>query len=89
MKLIKILSVVIVALVLGSVTLANRSVDESLYVADLTRTIHELENQNLARSSRVAMLGSLTQLKDKIVDAGFVDTPLIVALPTPTSVALR
>lgn len=89
MKLIKILFAVIVILVLGNVTLTNSSVDESLRVAELTRDIKALEDQNLIRQNNIASLGSLTVLKPAIVAAGFVTNPTVVALPTPSSVALR
>ncbi len=89
MKIVKLLSVLIVMLVIGNVTLTNRSVDDSLYVAELTKNIQTLNSNNLIRETRIAELGSLPQLTAKIEAAGFVATPQIVALPTPSSVALR
>jgi len=89
MKLIKFLSLIIVALVLVNVTLTNRTVDESLYLSQLSSDINSLQEDNLLRQTRIAQLGSLPVLAEKIEAAGFVETPTVVALPTPASVALR
>lgn len=89
MKLIKILSAVIVALVLGSVTLTNRSVDDSLVVSDLARDISSLQNENTILAGQVAALGSLGNLTTKIAQAGFIESPKVVSLSTTSSVASR
>ena len=89
MKTIKLLFTVIVLLVLGNVTLTNRSVDESLRVSQLSQEINALVDRVIIRQNRIATIGSLTTLSPAITAAGFVDTPIIVALPTPSSVALR
>lgn len=89
MKLIKALSAVIVLLVIANVTLTNRSVDEGVVVANLTKDIAELQNQNTILRATVAEAGSLDALSERIAEAGFVDSPKVVSLSTPTSVASR
>lgn len=89
MKLVKALSAVIVALMIVSVTLTNRSVDESIVVAYLTKEIGELQNQNTILKAQVASAGSLSKLSAKLEDAGFIESPKVVSLPTTSSVASR
>jgi hypothetical protein len=89
MKLIKALFVVIVALVIGNVTLANKSVDESLVVSDLSSEIAALQNENTILKATVASEGSLGNLSMKIESAGFVASPKIAALETTSAVASR
>ncbi len=89
MKLIKFLFVIIVGLVIGNVTLTNRTVDESIVVAGLTADIAELQNQNIILRAQVASAGSLGSLTAKIEEAGFVSSPTIVSVQNPSSVALR
>jgi hypothetical protein len=89
MKLIKALFAVIVVLVIGNVTLANRSVDESIVVSDLSAEISSLQNENTILKSSVAAAGSLGSLSQRIEEAGFVSSPKIAAVETTTSVASR
>ncbi|MFH2085783.1 MAG: hypothetical protein ABII21_03300 [bacterium] len=89
MKLIKALFVVIILLVLANVTLTNRAVDDSVVVADLDKKISLLQNQNTILRAEIASLGSLGNLSPKIAESGFVESPAVMALPTPSSVALR
>ena len=89
MKLIKFLFAVIVALVIANVTLTNRSVDESVVVAGLTRDIAKLQNDNTILKSQVASAGSLSKISDKIAQAGFVESPKVVTIGVPSSVASR
>lgn len=89
MKLIKALFAIIVVLVVGSVTLTNRSLDESIVVSNLTKEITALQNQNTILRASVAAAGSLGSLTAKLADAGFVESPKVVALPTISSVASR
>lgn len=89
MKLIKALFVVIIALVIGNVTLANRSVDEGILVSDLTNEINSLQNQNTILRSDVASAGSLSSMATRIEEAGFVVTPKIASVQTGASVASR
>lgn len=90
MKLIKVLFVIIVTLVIGNVTLTNAAVDEGVVVSDLTREIQALQNANTIARAQVADLGSLGNLASRIEEAGFsTQSPLVVALPTPASVASR
>jgi len=89
MKLIKFLFVVIVTLVIGNVTLTNRTVDESIVVAGLTADVAELQNQNIILRAQVASAGSLGSLTAKIKEAGFVASPTIVSVQTTSSVAYR
>ncbi|MFH1244334.1 MAG: hypothetical protein V1487_02035 [bacterium] len=74
---------------LGNVTLTNHSIDESLVVSQLNQEIKSLEDQNILTQARIAEIGSLTLLAEKISQAGYVDNAHIVALPTPASMALR
>lgn len=89
MKLIKFLFVIIVALVIANVTLTNRSVDESVVMADLSREIELLQNENTILKSEVASAGSLNKISENIATAGFVETPKVVTLSAPSSVASR
>lgn len=89
MKLIKALFAVIVVLVIGNVTLANRSVDESIVVADLSSEITSLQNENTILKSSVATAGSLGTLSLRIEEAGFVSSPKIATVETTSSVASR
>ena len=89
MKLIKFLFAVIVALVIANVTLTNRSVDESVVVAGLTRDIAKLQNDNTILKSQVASAGSLSEISDEIAQAGFVESPKVVTIGVPSSVASR
>jgi cell division protein FtsL len=89
MKLVKILTIIIIALVIGSVTLTNRNVDESVEVANLTKQITVIQNQNTVLTAEVAELGSLTHVSSEISALGFTDTPKIASIPTPPAVALR
>jgi len=89
MKLIKALFILIIALVITNVTLTNRSVDESIVVANLSQEIATLQNQNTILRAQVALDGSLGTLSTKIADAGFVETPSVVALKTSSPVASR
>lgn len=90
MKLIKFLFVIIVALVITNVTLTNRNVDEGVIVANLGREIASLQNDNTILKSQVAAAGALGSLTQKIAEAGFVVTsPVVVALPSTSSVASR
>jgi hypothetical protein len=89
MKLIKFLFILIVALVIGNVTLTNRSVDEGVVLANLTRDIATLQNQNIILRAQVAADGSLGNLTTRLTEAGFTDSPKVVSLQTSTSVALR
>ena len=85
MKIIKLLSFIIVALVIGNVTLTNKSVDESLVVSNLSRDIASLENENTI----LASAGSIKELSARIEAAGFVSTLNIASLPTVSNVASR
>ena len=89
MKLVKVLFAIIIALVIGNVTLTNRNVDESVIVADLTKQISTLQKQNTILSAQVANLGSLSQVSTQIAALGFTDTPKLASLQSPASVALR
>ncbi len=89
MKLIKLLFGVIVVLVIANVTLTNRSVDEGIVVSNLSKEIAALQNQNTILRGQVAALGSIGNLTAKLEEAGFVETPKVVSLPTTSSVASR
>ena len=89
MKLIKALFAVIVVLVIGNVTIANRSVDESIVVSDLSAEISSLQNENTILKSSVASAGSLGTLSLRIEEAGFVASPKIATITTTSSVASR
>ncbi len=89
MKLIKFLFFIIVVLVIGNVTLTNRTVDESLVMASLNREIAALQNENTIMRAQVASLGSLGNLSQRISDAGFVASPTVATLSITSSVASR
>ena len=89
MKLIKLLFAVITLLVITNVTLTNRSVDESLVVADLSRDITSLQKENTILKAQVASLGSLGTIREKIAEAGFTAAPKVASITTSSSVASR
>ena len=89
MKLIKILFAVILALVIANVTLTNRTVEDGVTVAKLSRQITELEDQNTIMRAQVAAEGSLGSLMTKIAKAGFVESGKIASVKTTSSVASR
>ena len=89
MKLFKLLSLIIVALVIVNVTLTNRAVDQVGEVNHLSAEITRLSNDNNLLKADIARLGSLTELASRLTEAGFTDQPVVVALPTPVSVASR
>lgn len=89
MKLIKALSAIIVILMIGSVTLTNRSVDESIVVGELTKEIAELQNQNTILKAQVATAGSLSNLGLKLAEAGFIESPKVVSISLSSSLASR
>lgn len=89
MKLIKFLFVIIIALVIGNVTLTNAAVDEGVVVSRLTSEIAQIQNDNTIARAMVASSGSLGSLSTKLAEAGFVESPKVVAVPTPASVASR
>lgn len=89
MKLIKLLFGVIVILVIANVTLTNRSVDEGIVLANLSKEITALQNENTILKGQVASLGSISNLTAKLEEAGFIETPKVVSLPTTSSVASR
>lgn len=74
---------------IGNVTIANRSVDESIVVSDLSVEIASLQNENTILKSNVATAGSLGSLSLKIEEAGFVSSPKIATVKTTSSVASR
>jgi hypothetical protein len=89
MKIIKLLFAIIVLLVIGSVTLTNRSVDEGVIVADLTREISNLQNENTILKAQVAAAGSIGNLTTKLAEAGFTESPKVFSLAVVSSVASR
>lgn len=89
MKLIKLLALIIVLLVITNVTLTNRSLDDGLTLSNLSKEIAELQNQNIILRARIASAGSLTGVKEKLLSAGYTESPRIVAVPENSSVASR
>ena len=89
MKLIKILSLLIIILVITSLTLTNRTLDEGLVISNLTNDLDALQNQNTILRSHVALAGSIGGLTTKLAQAGFVESQNIVHMPTVPSIASR
>lgn len=89
MKLIKILFALIIALVIVNVTLTNRTVEDGVTLSNLEKEITELQNQNTIMKATVAASGSLGNLTQKLVGAGFVESTKIVSVQTTSSVASR
>lgn len=84
MKLVKLLSIVIVALLIGNVVIANNAVDESVVVKTLSAEIERLNQENLKLSQESARLGSIQAASPRIEAMGFVETPVVVSLTTPS-----
>ncbi len=89
MKLIKILSAIIVLLVITNVTLTNRSVEDGLTLTHLSKDISQLQNQNTILRAKIASAGALTGIKEKLLLAGYTESPRVVALPDNSAVASR
>lgn len=89
MKLIKLLFAVIIALVITSVTFTNRSVDEGVIVDNLTREITALQNENAISRAQVASLGSISNLRTKLVEEGYVESSVVASVSIVSSVASR
>jgi|GEM_PF-2853890 len=89
MKLIKFLSFIIIALVIGNVTLTNASVDDRLVVASLSQEISSLENAITILRSQVAQAGSIKNITSRLEAMGFTDTPKVASLPLVSAVASR
>lgn len=89
MKVIKLLGVTILLLVVTSVTLSNRSLDDTQVVADLSREIASLEHANCILRSELATRGSLLLAIDKLAPLGYAEPETIAALPEPGHVASR
>lgn len=89
MKLIKLLTFCLAALVVTSVTYSNHSLDDSQKVADLSREISELEKSNVILRAKVAKQGSLTTIASKIEELGFISAKEIASLNVPGMVASR
>ncbi len=88
MKLVKLLGVIIFALIIGNVMLANNAVDESVTVKAISAEISALSDQNLILKQQIAALGSLNHIAQKAEALGYVENPQIVSL-SHSSVALR
>lgn len=89
MKLIKLLFIVIVGLVIANVTLTNRTIDEGVTVANLSREISTLHDQNTIMKATVASAGSLGNLSTKLIEVGFVEPTNVVSLSITSNVASR
>ena len=89
MKLIKLLSLVIIALVVANVTLTNRTVDDGVVLSNLNKEITDLQNETTILKSKVSAAGAIGNLSAKLAEAGFVETGKVVALSSHTSVASR
>lgn len=88
MKIIKLLSLVIAALLITNVVIANSAVDESVLVTKLSNEITTLTEENTTLRQEVALAGSITKLQDQVLSLGFVENPPVVSLTT-SSLALR
>lgn len=89
MKLIYLLSFIIFALVVTSVTYSNHSLDDSARVQALTAEIDSLKKENTILAAEIAESGSLTVLADNIQAAGFVPASKIISVSLPSNVASR
>lgn len=87
MKLFKLFTILIVTLIITSITLSNRSLDDSERVRELTLNISVLEHDNTLLKDEIAEAGSLTKIAQVAGDHGFVESPKIVTLSAPSRVA--
>lgn len=88
MKLVKLLAVVIVALLIGNVVVANTAVDESVTVKVMMAEIEALTQENMRLKQTVASTGSLTRIAERAESLGFVAIPKVMSLTT-SSLASR
>jgi hypothetical protein len=84
MKLVKLLCLIIAALLITNVVVANTAVDESVVVKSLGAEIEGLTQEKLKLSQDEARLGSIQNITPRIEAMGFVDAPTIVSLSTPS-----
>jgi hypothetical protein len=90
MKLVKLLCLVILTLVIGNVTVSNKSLDQSLTMTALAKEITTLEKEAGILEAEIAMSASLPALEQRIAEAGFVPADKILAIGVSASVvALR
>ncbi|KKU88474.1 MAG: hypothetical protein UY18_C0013G0019 [Microgenomates group bacterium GW2011_GWF2_47_9] len=87
MKLIKVFALSIVLLMVLSVTLSNRSLDDSQEVREITETIASLEHDNTLLRAEIASVGSLTAVAEKASSLGWSTSPKIVTLSLSGRVA--
>lgn len=88
MKLVKLLCLVIAALLITNVVVANTAVDESVVVKTLAVEIEGLTQEKIILSQNVASLGSVQNISPRIEALGFVEMTTIVSLST-SSLASR
>lgn len=89
MKLVKLLFIVIAALLIGNVIVANSAVDESVSVKTISAEIENLTQQNIVLKQDIAQAGSLTKIASRVEELGFVDTPKVMTVNNTSNVALR
>lgn len=89
MKIIKILSVVIMALIISNLYFTNNLVGRGEVINEITADIHEIEHENRKLEIQIAKKTSLTNLQEKISQAGFVDPENIATLEKPNPIALN
>jgi hypothetical protein len=85
MKLIKFLCAVILALVLGNVTLANQSLDASVQMAQVAEELATLDKETSILEAELAAESSLAQILPRIENLGFVAPTKILAIGEETT----
>lgn len=88
MKLIKLLSLLLLALAVTNLSYTNKLIGYSDQISGLYQEISSIERQNKKLQLSVSKKGSLTNLRAAIEEAGFVQSTSIVTLGADQFVAL-
>lgn len=89
MKIIRLLAFVVAVLGVASVTLANRSIDESLALKQVEQETTHLRHEVAVKRSEVAEAGSLVTLSKLAKQAGYIEDVKIASVDLPTVTASR
>jgi len=89
MKIIRLLAFVVAVLGVASVTLANRSIDESFALKQIETETNLLRREVAVKRSEVAEAGSLLTLSQLAKEAGYSENVKITSVDLPAVTASR
>lgn len=88
MKLVKFLSLIILALFITNLIYTNKLVGQGREITILSQQIDAIEHDNKKLQLIVAEKGSLTKLNEEITAQGFVEPTTFAVIEKPSNVAL-